>query len=232
MTYTQPVAEAEPTPTNSGGGAVGASGGGSSYYIPQALPLMLVTTPVALVPVEVTFLDGPADSTSAEPPPAAKSIDAAKSDAKTFAVDLSTEDAARIASFIENGSSDKSKALGSGERRAVIRDIFDTIGRAIPMSDIEKLVQGQTAPGSRNIERERAQLQRSRSAFRAIYGHDPNFKNTEENLAWNTLMYRIRFPRDLKAEKIGIKEFKATFGKDPKDPFQWATVRVMGYVNR
>ena len=43
-------------------------------------------------------------------------------------------------------------------------------------------------------------------------------------------MYRIRFPRDLAVEKQGILEFKNLFNRAPQDPFQWATVRVLGYV--
>jgi hypothetical protein len=65
-----------------------------------------------------------------------------------------------------------------------------------------------------------------------IFGHAPNFQNPTENLFWNTLMYRIRFPRDLVLEKNGIVAFKAAFSKAPKDPFQWAVVRAMGYVKK
>ncbi len=113
----------------------------------------------------------------------------------------------------------------------MIRDIFETMGRVISNESIEKLVAGQ-ASGDRSLDREKQQLVRARSTFIAMYGRDPNFKKAEENLAWNTLMYRIRFPRDLGAEKEGIQVFKTLFKKTPSDPFQWATVRVMGYVNK
>lgn len=219
----------------------GGGGGGATSFISQP-SLPPVVTVVPLPPqIEVTFLDEPSvqtepvNPTSVEPPPitppAAQSIIAAKADAQAFGINLSSEDASRIASFVETGSSKETKALGSGERRALLRDAYDTLGKPVSNTDLERLAKGEIAK-ARNIDKERTQLPRVRSTFRSIYGHDPNFKNNEENLAWNTLMYRIRFPRDLKAEKNGIKEFKATFGKDPKDPFQWAAVRVMGYVNK
>lgn len=43
-------------------------------------------------------------------------------------------------------------------------------------------------------------------------------------------MYRIRFERDLVAERQGIVDFRKMFNKIPQTPFQWATVRVLGYV--
>ncbi|MEK6570292.1 MAG: hypothetical protein AABZ61_02915, partial [Bacteroidota bacterium] len=85
-------------------------------------------------------------------------------------------------------------------------------------------------PLHRNLAREQAQLPRVRATFRTIYGHDPVFSDENENLAWNTLMYRIRFPRNLGLERQGITEFIHTFHRRPRDSFQWATVRVFGYV--
>ena len=152
-------------------------------------------------------------------------------DAQTFGVTLSDEDSERLAAFVEFGVSKESLALGMGERRAIIRDIFDTIGRAIPTSEIEKLVRGETIPNSRNLANEQIQLAHVRAAFRSMYGHDPNFKDANQNLAWNTLMYRIRFPRNIEKEKQGISKFKKIFHRTPINPFQWAAVRALGYTN-
>lgn len=223
--------------TSSGGG--GGGGGGATGYIPSPLPAPVsATTTVIVIPptINVTFLDEP----TANPEPAAPqpivplpaseaSVKTLLQDAKSFGVSVSAADQARLASFIEFGTSPASKALGSGERRAVIRDVFETLGKAASTDAIEKLVNGQLS-GDRNLEREKAQLVRARGTFNTIYGRDPNFKDADENLAWNTLMYRIRFPRDLSKEKTGIVGFQKTFRKTPSDPFQWAVVRVLGYV--
>jgi hypothetical protein len=95
--------------------------------------------------------------------------------------------------------------------------------------DLERMASGQI-PVTRNVSQERVQLTRVRQTFRSIFGHDPVFARPQENLAWNTLMYRIRFPRNLVAEQQGIVEFRRLFGRAPTDPFQWATVRVLGYI--
>jgi hypothetical protein len=150
-------------------------------------------------------------------------------DAKSFNVPLSADDKERIGTFIEQGTSAETRALGSGERRAIFRDLVQVQGRAPSSIDLERVATGQI-PLTRNIARERELQPRALSTFKTIFGHAPNFKNEKENLAWNTLMYRIRFPRDLAQEKEGIQEFKTLFRRAPTDPFQWATVRVLGYI--
>lgn len=230
--------------SNAGGG-----GGGYSNYIAPTIPSTAATATVRAVPSpvpvpapNVTFLDGLSSVQPSAPlevaqtpvstavlPASPQTVTVTKGDAKAFGANLTAEDAARVASFIENGSSKETVALGSGERRALLRDAYDTLGKAPSNADLERLARGEIAK-ARNMDKERAQLPRVRSTFRTIYGRDPNFKNAEENLAWNTLMYRIRFPRDLKEEKQGIVAFRQTFRKVPTDPFQWAVVRVLGYV--
>ncbi len=132
--------------------------------------------------------------------------------------------------FLAYGASDVTARLGIGERQALLRDAFETMRTAqVPVTDLERMARG-IPPETRNLAQERAQLPRVRQTFRTIYGREPDFRNPEENLAWNTLMYRIRFPRNLSDERQGIVEFRRLFGRDPRDPFQWATVRVLGYV--
>lgn len=150
-------------------------------------------------------------------------------DAQSFGITLGAADMYRLGRFIEDGSDAVTRVLGSGERRALVRDAFDTMGRAPTSGDMERLANGQI-PLSRNLAREHEQLSEARVAFRLIYGHNPNFQNYEENLAWNTLMYRIRFSRDLVREQRGIVEYRRLFGRTPSTPFHWATVRVLGYV--
>ncbi len=232
--------------SSGGGGGGGAVGSGSSGSILAPISTVItapvpVTTPPVLPPIEVTFLDGlptpptadPASvPTTILPPASAASLRLVESDARAFQVVLPAADRERFAAFIDAGTTAETRSLGAGERRALLRDALQTIGRAsLPIADLERLARGQI-PTTRNLEGERAQLPRARTTFRTIYGRDPDFRNPEENLAWNTLMYRIRFPRDLALERQGIQEFRATFRRDPQDPFQWAVVRALGYVQR
>lgn len=151
-------------------------------------------------------------------------------DAASFSVALDASSQDWLSRFIEQGTTAETRALGSGERRALVRDALDTMARVPTLVDLELLASGQI-PQTRNITREREQLTQARATFRAIYGRDPNFQNNEENLAWNTLMYRIRFPRNLTSEQYGITQFRRLFGRSPSTPFNWATVRVLGYVH-
>lgn len=161
-----------------------------------------------------------------------KNLTLVQKDAKEFAVPLKNTNALTLTNFITYGISDRTRALGEGERRALVRDALETMKTSvIATTDLERLARGMV-PEYRNLTVERKQLPRVRSTFKALYGRDPNFKSTEENLAWNTLMYRIRFERNLTAERKGIVAFQKTFKKKPEQPFQWATVRVMGYIQK
>ncbi len=132
--------------------------------------------------------------------------------------------------FLVSGTSETSARLGSGERAAILRDAQETMGRTdIPVDDLERIANGQI-PHTRSLAYERSMAPRALLTFRTIFGHAPNFQNQTENLAWNTLMYRLRFPRNLTEERQGIQAFRSTFHVAPSSPFQWAVVRVMGYL--
>lgn len=137
---------------------------------------------------------------------------------------------AAIVNFVVYGASDATRKLGAGERRALIRDYFETVGRGnIAWADIEKMATG-VKPVGRNLERERAQLPLVLSAWVKILGRNPNFQDADEDLAWNTMMYRVRFTRDLAKEAQGISEFRTIFKRTPISPLDWAVVRALGYV--
>ncbi|OGL91741.1 hypothetical protein A3H11_01215 [Candidatus Uhrbacteria bacterium RIFCSPLOWO2_12_FULL_47_10] len=160
----------------------------------------------------------------------AKYMPLIKSDAIAFKVGLTAEQEATITNFVTYGASDKTVKLGAGERRAVMRDYLETVGRGnVNWDDVERMTKGEK-PVSRNLEKERAQVGVALKVFVKIYGHSPVFSDAKEDLAWNTLLYRIRFTRDLTVEKEGIVEFRATYGRTPKSTMDWATVRVLGYV--
>ncbi len=160
----------------------------------------------------------------------AKYMPLIKSDAIAFKVGLTAEQEAKIVNFVSYGNSTSTVKLGAGERRALIRDYLETVGRSdVNHDDLHRMAAGEK-PMGRNLAKERAQASAALKIFVKIYGHAPVYSVHQEDLAWNTLLYRIRFDRDLTKEKEGITEFRAVFGRSPKTPMDWATVRVLGYV--
>lgn len=160
----------------------------------------------------------------------AKYMPLIQSDAIAFKVGLTAEQEAAITNFVSYGVSAKTKMLGAGERRAVLRDYLETVARGnVAWVDIERMTNGEK-PVARNLAKERAQVGVALKVFKAIFGHAPNFSDHTEDLAWNTLLYRIRFTRDLVKEREGIAEYRAIFGRLPRSPMDWAAVRVLGYV--
>lgn len=151
-----------------------------------------------------------------------------QADAKEF--NLVLEGINAIVDYIAYGNSMASLRFGQGERRAIMRDYMETVNRSnIVWDDVERLAVGQI-PKVRNLEKERANVARALPVFRKIFGHDPNFQNQTENLAWNTLMYRIRFTRDMGKEGSGLAVYRKLYGRNPNTPFGWSVVRVLGYV--
>jgi len=151
-------------------------------------------------------------------------------DAKEFKLTLTADQAQAIRNFIIYGISPATIKFGQGERRAIERDYMETVNRPnFVWSDIERLATGQV-PLTRNLTLERLQVSKILPTFRQLFGHNPNFKNATENLAWNCLLYRIRFPRDIVKETKGLQAYRALYAHNPKTNFGWAVVRVLGYV--
>ncbi|MFA6429775.1 MAG: Calx-beta domain-containing protein [Patescibacteria group bacterium] len=224
------------TDDDSSGGGGGSSGGSGSigntslfpYDAPPAIAPVPIETPVSPSPESTTPIIE--EAPIATPVALPITVLRLSLDAREFHVILSREDEARLSLFIDQGSSPATIALGSGERRALVRDALETMRRgAISLADLNRMATGQI-PLGRNLAEERLRVVSVRATFRAMYGHDPVFSNSRENLAWNTLMYRIRFPRDLAKERVGIAAFQRLFRHIPATPGEWATVRVLGYV--
>ncbi len=160
---------------------------------------------------------------------AAETMNATKvsSSVKELKASLTAEQKTQATNFVTYGVSSATIALGSGERLALVRDQLETLGR-LSLTALEQLATGQK-PTDRNLAKEQAQVSLALKVFTKLTGHKPNFKNVSEDLAWNTLQYRIRFPRDLNKEKAGIIKFKAVEKRNPRTPFDWAEVRAWGY---
>ncbi|MCX6745138.1 MAG: Ig-like domain-containing protein, partial [Candidatus Parcubacteria bacterium] len=150
-------------------------------------------------------------------------------DAKEFGITLSSAQLDAIVNFVVYGISNATIKLGSGERRAVIRDYFETVVRPdIVWTDIELISSGQK-PVKRNLAKEQSIVNRVLATYKTIVGRGPNFKDAKEDLAWNTMMYRIRFARDLAKEKVGIRKFEEKYGRTPWSALGWSAVRAWGY---
>lgn len=226
------IVEDDPQPSGGGVGAFGIPIPVFTPYVPPPIRIAMVTptAPIALPPTTSPTTPNTTQSQTNILPTITNRI---TQDLREFGVQATEASRVALTWFVQEGTSSASKALGEGERRAVVRDALETLRRSdVPLEDLERLASGQI-PKTRNLAEEQKQVARALPTFKTLYGgRAPNFKNAEENLAWNALLYRIRFPRDLKAEQQGVKEFRARYGRDPKDPFQWATVRVMGYVQK
>ncbi|MDO8425573.1 MAG: hypothetical protein Q7T01_03615 [bacterium] len=156
--------------------------------------------------------------------------------ASEFKVTLAGDVKTVAANFVTYGTNATTVKLGSGERLAVIRDVLQTLGSTV-QSDAGKLlkvveeISSGNKPSVRNIVKEREQVAAAKPIIvKFLNGREPNFKNTKEDLAWNTLLYRVRFERDLVKERAGIVKFKADFKRIPKTPLDWAAVRAWAYA--
>lgn len=153
-----------------------------------------------------------------------------EADAKEFKVKLADNESQKASLFVAYGIDGVSKALGAGERRAVVRDYLETTSFSeINWDDVVRMSQG-VKPVKRNIVNEREHVKEALPVFKKLYGSNPNFKNPDHDLAWNVLLYRIRFQRDLAKEKKGITTFRQLYKRAPTTPFDWSIVRASGYV--
>ncbi|MDO8505572.1 MAG: hypothetical protein Q7S48_03270, partial [bacterium] len=193
------------TTTAATGGNSGGGGGGGATG-----PTYPTGTPSAAAP-----------GTSLPTPTA--TVTSVKNSAAEFGVTLSTVQVDLVSSFITNGTTAATVKLGSGERLALVRDQLETLGR-VDVTALEQLAAGQI-PTARNLSKEQAQVGKVLTAFVKLTGHRPNFKIAKENIAWNTMMYRIRFSRDLNKERAGITVFRSIYaGRTPTSPLDWAVV--------
>ncbi len=165
----------------------------------------------------------------------AKNANLVTADLKEYKVVLSGQVKTIASNFITYGTSAATVKLGSGERRALLRDILDVLGDKANNADallqlVEELTNGKK-PSVRNLSKEQKQVPVLLKLFQQLSGKaKPDFKNAKDDLAWNTLQYRTRFSRDLNAEKVGIAQFKKVISRTPRTPIDWAAVRAYGYA--
>lgn len=228
-----------------GGGGGGTSSGAASGAIaaapaaaaPAAAPaaaVASVATSVAQDAAQLAQAVGVARNTAAEATQATR----VASSASEFGVSLAANVSTVATNFVTYGTTAQAvQNLGSGERLAVVRDVLETLGSRIAnnagdfLLAAEQISSGKK-PTIRNLSKEVAQAGVARdSYFRPLTGLSaPDFKNAKHDLAWNTMLYRVRFARDLNKERVGIGKFRTVFKRLPTSPIDWSTVRAWGYV--
>lgn len=244
VTYAQEDIPA-PAPSVASGGGGGGGGG-------QSLPSPTTNVPAVVVsPTSTPFVSGPTFSATSSPPAGenllrprtptflfplvrdtaleASSLARVRASFQEFHVASSTEVEEVAINFVVYGISASTKALGSGERLALVRDQLETLGR-INLGALQDLTDGKI-PQERNLPNEQRRVNQVLSVFRQLTGASvPDFKKASHNLTWNTLMYRLRFPREVPRERVGITKYQTILKRIPKTPFDWAAVRALGYV--
>ena len=220
------------TITAAGSSGVVVGGGGGSSSTPATTPVTTpTTTPTTTAASQVASDAAQLAQTLGVPrDEAGESANAGKVGASASEFGVAVSDVAKTlgANFVTYGTTDATQKLGSGERLALVRDQLQTLGR-VSLTALEQLASGQK-PTDRNLPNEVAQLPQVLAAFERLVGHRPNFQNAQEDLAWNTMMYRVRFDRDLNKERVGISKFRSIFGSTPTSPLNWAVVRAWGYA--
>ncbi len=152
-------------------------------------------------------------------------------DINEFKVVFNNNQLESLKNFVVYGISSETIIMGEGERRSLLRDYLETVGKSdVYWQDVQNLATGKLII-SRNLEKEKSKAQESLKYFKKVFGVNPDFKNKKHELFWNTLMYRIRFTRDTEKEKSGIDKFKKIFNRSPRNTLDWATVRGLSYIN-
>ena len=144
-----------------------------------------------------------------------------------YAIRAAKADEDRLALFILRGTTRPTVNIGERERGAVVRDILDLTKTAtFPLSDLERLVVGEK-PSTRNLRREQQLLPDVKRIFKAITKRSVDVRRSADLPVYESLMYRLRIPRDLAAERVALKRFQKLFGHSPRTPLDWAALRAV-----
>jgi len=136
-----------------------------------------------------------------------------------------------INNFITYGVDNNTKALGEGERAAVMYS-YKAAYNKLPeteeeLADAIKIANGRW-PSILNEEAET----KAREQFQKIYKKIPNMSNQHDNAAVTVMAYGLRQSasnRNLASEKEGIKTFTAIYGHHPKTTEDWNIMQAITY---
>ena len=83
---------------------------------------------------------------------------------------------------------------------------------------------------ARDPQKEKKLLPQALIVFKKITGRAPKTENSLDQKIMTSLIYDIKYPRDLAKEKIALNKFSKIFKRLPKSPLDWSAVRVLAYV--
>lgn len=136
-----------------------------------------------------------------------------------------------IKDFVAYGVDSNTKALGEGERAAVIYSYKSAYGE-LPtteanLADVIKIANGRW-PSEKSI----AQEDKAKVEFQKIYGRLPNLNNVNDNAAVTVMTYGLRQKaenRKLASEQKGMVIFKKIYGHNPSSTAEWNILQAITY---
>lgn len=130
--------------------------------------------------------------------------------------------------FLQNGSL-ATNTFGSGERAVFWREFTELYGREPFVAELDLMSNGQIH--ERNPELESRLMNQVLPLWQKLTGKKSltNISDREQQI-FDVMVYRLRFPRDIEQEKLGLTKFIRLFQYLPKTPIDWAAVRVLGYI--
>ena len=221
--------------TASGGGSGG--GGGNAGSVFSSVPTKVVSTPSGNVIVTPGAIASSAVVADAAALTASlgitrnKGIETAAAAqvaalVRKTGVKLSALDTLKATNFIAYGVDSNTIKLGLGVRKDLVGEIL-AIYSSLNINTLTELAAGKK-PTQRNLTFERKQVGLANQLLVRIMGHKIDFKDKTQDLAYNSVIYPVRFPgRDLKKEGSAAAKFKKLVGRTPTSPLDWSVVRVM-----
>ncbi len=136
-----------------------------------------------------------------------------------------------IIAFVAYGVDKNSKALGQGERAAVVYSYKDAYQK-LPQTDREFSDMIKIINGRFPSERNSAQEKQARAEFKRIYKRIGNTENINDNAALMIMTYGLQQmaeDRNLSSERVGMKTFVSVYKTLPAAISEWNIMRAITY---
>jgi len=144
---------------------------------------------------------------------------------------ISTETKNVLNNFITYGSDSNTKALGEGERAAVIASYKSAFDR-LPVTETELTDVLKIANGRWPSETSSSAERRAKNDFLKIYKRVADMTDPKDNAAVTVMAYGLRqqaVNRNLDSEKNGIKIFTSIYGRAPQTTEDWNIMQAITY---
>ncbi len=133
--------------------------------------------------------------------------------------------------FITYGVDPNTKALGAGERAAVLNSYKAAFGK-LPQTENELADTIKIANGRWPSEQSPEAEARAKESFVKVYGRSPDSTNVHDNAAVTIMAYGLRqsaVHRNLKSEASAAVIFKHIFGHLPSTTEEWNILQAIAY---